>query len=398
MTPAARAAAAIEVLDLWLDGDERLDRILQRWGRANRYAGSGDRRAIGDLCYGALRRRRSAAWIAGADETARARDLIRGALLLDGVDLQTIFTGVRHAPSPLLATEAESRELADAPWPVRLDVPDWLVPELEDQPAEALEAMRERAPVDLRVNLLKADRAEARAALAGDGIAAGDLALTETALRVTEGARRVNQSRAWREGLVEVQDAASQYAAELANARPGELVLDLCAGAGGKALAMAATMDGEGRLIAHDIDPRRMADLPDRALRAGAHIETVSSEGLAALTGACNLVFIDAPCSGSGTWRRDPEAKWRLDRDELDRLHRVQGDLLRQAVEFAAPGGRIVYATCSILMSENAAQISRFCRDAPDWRLTRSEQLDPTQGCDGFFVALLARDAPINLD
>ena len=398
MTPAARVAAAIEVLDRWLGSTERLERILSRWGRASRYAGSGDRRAIADLCYGALRRRRSALWVAQASEPSSARELVRGTLLLDGTDPRSVFTGVGHAP-PMLGDEASrTRDLADAPWPVRLDVPDWLTPALGAMDDAILEEMRHRAPVDLRANLLKTNREEVQAVLAEEGIETKALALSTSALRVTEGGRRVTQSRAWRDGLVEVQDVASQYAASVAAARPGEFVLDLCAGAGGKALAMAVGMKGEGKLIAHDIDPRRMADLPERARRAGAKLETIPTERLSMLTRRCDLVFVDAPCSGSGTWRRDPEAKWRLDRDALERLHETQHDLLCQAAGLVSPGGRIAYATCSILASENADQISRFCERVPGWKVVRDEQLDPTQGCDGFYVALLGREAPINLD
>ena len=391
MTPAARVAAAIEVLDRWLNRKGRLERLLQQWGKANRFAGSGDRRAIGDLCYGALRRRRSALWAAGVDEPGCARALIRGALLLDGVDPADIFTGVRHAPPELAPDERTSRHLAEAPWPVRLDVPDWLCPRLDGVAEPILAAMRERAPVDLRANLLKADRATVRQALAEEGIETEELALVPTALRVTAGARQVRQGRAWREGLVELQDAASQFAAAVADARSGEIVLDLCAGAGGKALALAAMMGQGCKLIAHDIDARRMSDLPERASRAGAQIEIVGTDRLSTLTEACDLVFVDAPCSGSGTWRRDPEAKWRLDQAELARLQRTQLALLRQAAGYVRPGGRVAYATCSILSSENAEIVERFCEDAPGWKLARSEQLDPTQGCDGFFVALLTR-------
>ncbi|HET7409883.1 MAG TPA: RsmB/NOP family class I SAM-dependent RNA methyltransferase, partial [Paracoccaceae bacterium] len=272
MTPAARIAAAIEIIDAWGAGEEGLDRVLTRWGRAHRFAGSGDRHVIANLVYDAVRRMRSAAWVAGGPDPecgpADGRALLRGSAMLDGADPAALFTGGRHAPEALAEAERRpARSLSDAPRGVRLDLPDWLDAELALVDDKALEALRERAPLDLRVNLLKADAAEAIGALAGDGIVADPVPLSPTALRVREGPRRVAGSRAYAQGLVEIQDAASQAVADLAAARPGETVLDLCAGGGGKTLALAAAMRGPvrdgGRLIAHDIAPRRIAPLPD---------------------------------------------------------------------------------------------------------------------------------------
>ncbi len=251
-----------------------------------------------------------------------------------------------------------------------------------------LEALRARAPLDLRVNLLKATPAEAVAALAGDGIEAGPVPLAPTALRVLDGARRVAGSSAYAQGLVEIQDTASQAVADLADARPGETVLDLCAGGGGKTLALAASMQNVGRLLAHDIAPQRIAGLPDRAARAGARVEIVPTAALDGLAGACDLVFVDAPCSGSGAWRRNPDAKWRLTPAALDRLAATQDALLDQAARLAAPGGRILYATCSILPRENADRVGAFLARAPGWRLAESRAPAPPAG-DGFHAALL---------
>ena len=396
MTPGARAAAAIQLLDRWLDGQEGLDRLRTRWGREARYAGSGDRRAVGDLCYGVLRRLRSAWWAADVDGTGTARDAVRGALLLDGTDPDTIFTGEGHAPSRLEAAEQSSRSLDDAPREVRLDLPDWMLTELERIPDEVLAAMRERAPVDLRVNLLKASSDKVRAALAEEGIATEPVPLAATALRVVEGSRKLRGSRALRDGLIEIQDTASQAAAALAGAQPGETVLDLCAGAGGKALAMAASMKGQGRLAVHDKYPRRMADLPARAARAGAALETIESANLERHAGEFDLVFVDAPCSGSGTWRRDPESKWRLDRTRLSELQQIQADILDQAARLTKPEGRLVYATCSLMVCENQTQIDRFLDRHENWHQDRVLHIDPTKGGDGFFAARMTRVAKFN--
>ena len=400
MTPAARVRAAIEIIDEWQAGDDGLDRVLARWGRAHRFAGSGDRHAIADLVYDGVRRMRSAAWVAGVGEPADGRTLLRGCLLLDGVDIETVFTGDRHAPASLGEAERRpARPLADSPRAVRLDLPDWLEPELAEVDDRVLEALRDRAPLDLRVNLLKAGRGEAVAALAADGIAAGPVPLSPAALRVRDGQRRVAGSRAYREGLVEIQDAASQAVADLAEARPGETVLDLCAGGGGKALALAAAMRGPernaGRLIAHDIAPQRIAPLPDRARRAGARVEIMATAGLEALAGACDLVFVDAPCSGSGAWRRNPDAKWQLTAEALDRLTATQDALLDQAARLARPGGRVLYATCSLIGRENRPRVDAFLARRPGWRLAAARALTPPEG-DGFYAALLenARKPP----
>ena len=265
-------------------------------------------------------------------------------------------------------------------------------PELAGVDDRVLRALRARAPLDLRVNLLKTSPAEAITALAAEGIEAGPAPLSPTALRVREGARRVAGCQAYREGLIEIQDAASQAVADLADARPGETVLDLCAGGGGKTLALAAAMRGQGRLLAHDIAPRRIDGLPARAARAGTAIEIVATAELDALRGSCDLVLVDAPCSGSGAWRRNPDAKWRLRPEELARLTAVQDGLLEQAATLIAPAGRILYATCSILARENDARVAAFVSGAPGREMMRRLAPMPPDG-DGFFAALLSSAA-----
>lgn len=393
VTPAARVAAAIEILDKWQAGAERLDRMLTRWGRAHRFAGSGDRHAIADLVYDAVRRLRSAAWVASTPDSRHGpvtgRALLRGSLMLDGADPAALFTGARHAPEALTEDECRpARALSDAPRGVRLDLPDWLLAELGRIDERALEAFRERAPLDLRVNLLKAARADAISALAEDGVMAEPLALAHTALRASAGQRRLAASRAYREGLVEIQDAASQAAIDLGRAAPGERVLDLCAGGGGKTLALAAAMGNHGQLVAHDIAPQRIAPLPDRAARAGARVEIRTTKELSALSGSFDLVVVDAPCSGSGAWRRNPDSKWRLEPATLDRLTEAQVMLLARAAEMAAPGGRVLYITCSLLPRENESQIDAFLARRPGWQMVATRSVTPPAG-DGFFAALL---------
>jgi len=399
MTPAARLEVAIIVTGRWLAGAEQLDRLLAAWGRENRFAGSGDRRAIADLVYDAVRRLRSAAWVAGAPEPAEARAILLGSLILNGAgpdERAALFCGARHGPAPLSAEEQAriGRPLGEAPPAIRLDLPDWLMPRLAYVPEAALAPLRQRAPLFLRVNMLKTDASAAAEALAAEGIATEPGPLSATCLRVTGGAPAVARSRAYREGLVEIQDAASQAAADYASARPGDTVLDYCAGGGGKSLAFAAAMRGRGSLYAHDIAGRRLAQIPDRAARAGAAVRLCPTGGLAALEGRCDLVFVDAPCSGSGAWRRNPDAKWRLDPAGLAALTEMQDGVLAAAARSVRPGGRLVYATCSMLTEENAGRVAAFLARHPGFRPGRAPlALTPLDGGDGFFAAELIRTA-----
>jgi 16S rRNA (cytosine967-C5)-methyltransferase len=397
VTPAARIQAAIEVLDRWRTGEQGLDRVLATWGRASRYAGSGDRRAIADLVYDAVRRLRSAAWVAGAEKEPSARDILLGSLILDGAtdaELAALFSGDRHAPEPL--TEGERvrlrRPLEAAPRPVRLDVPDWLASHLKAIPDSALDALRHRARLYLRVNLLRANLPSAIAALAADEVAAEPGPLSPTCLAVQAGAQRVLRSAAYRDGLVEIQDAASQAAADYGQAQPGETVLDYCAGGGGKTLALAAAMKGQGALHAHDIAPQRLAQLGERARRAGVEVTLHEPRQTTALAARCDLVFVDAPCSGSGAWARNPDAKWRFTPEQFDALQHSQSTILAEAAAAVRPGGRLIYATCSMLAAENGDQLEAFLATHSAFRRGRAPLvLTPLDGGDGFFACEMRR-------
>ncbi|MEO0624287.1 MAG: RsmB/NOP family class I SAM-dependent RNA methyltransferase [Pseudomonadota bacterium] len=400
MTPGARVAAAIEVVDRWaagVPGGPGLDRVLAEWGRRNRYAGSGDRRAVADLAYDAVRRLRSALWMGGAGPAELppthpappGRPALIGSLKLDGADLSALFTGQGHAPAQLRKEDAPGVELSHAPKAVQLDIPDWL--EEHDRlgalPYEALDRLRHRATVHLRVNLLKGNATTGIETLAEDGVAAVPGPLSPTCVTVMEGARRVRTSRAYQDGLVEVQDAASQAVADLCTTTPGMRVLDLCAGAGGKTLAIAATAQNAVELVAHDVDERRLAQLPPRAARAGAKIRCEPNR--AALPEGNDLVLVDAPCSGSGAWARNPDAKWSLTSERLDWLRETQATVLRQAAGFLAPGGRIVYATCSLMPLENERIVDDFVASTPAFTLNAQYQWTPLDRGDGFFAACL---------
>lgn len=416
MTPAARAQAAIQTLDRIAAGTPA-EQALTNWARGARYAGSGDRAAVRDLVYQALRRLRSCAVLGGLGDLAAVaqpasgpgplpvgmpsgstvgRRLILGLLRGDGRDPGLVFTGAPHAPAPLLPAESAGLpDPSDLPQAVGLDCPEALVPALrralDRDLAPVLASMRDRAPVFLRVNLARVSRAEAITRLAGEGIEAEVHPLAEGAVVVRAGESRIRTATAFAEGLVEVQDAASQALVEELEIPIGGRILDYCAGGGGKTLAMAAraiAAAGAGAklpdLTAHDISPRRMRDLPARAARAGIRVRLAETSAL--IGQGYDLVLADAPCSGSGTWRRQPEAKWRLTPQALAEQARVQASVIDAAARLVRPGGVLAYATCSLLCEENEDIADAFAARS-GWQPMKMRRIGPTAGTDAFFLA-----------
>ncbi|WP_432450194.1 RsmB/NOP family class I SAM-dependent RNA methyltransferase [Aliiroseovarius marinus] len=385
MTPAARVAAAIEVLDDYLSGTPA-EQALTGWARAHRFAGSKDRAAIRDHVFDALRRLRSSRALGGgADGRATMIGLLRGY----DIEPDSLFTGEGHAPLPLSTEErADVRGLTRAE---ALDIPDWLIAQIDDslgaQADEICERLRHRAPVFLRVNAARTSRDEMQQALASQGILTRPVQLSPMALEVTENPRKINGTIEYQDGLIELQDAASQAVIELLDITPGMRVLDFCAGGGGKALAMAAR---GADVVAHDIAPGRMKDLPARAERAGVRIQCVDGQALKR-AGAFDLVLADAPCSGSGSWRRAPHGKWLLSAQKLDKVLEIQQEILSQLPNFCADTGEIAYATCSFLRAENQDQVSQFQSANPAWQVLSDRQFTPLDGADGFYVARLKR-------
>lgn len=431
MIPAARLSAAIEVLSAIDTQRIPAQNALKEWGTAHRFAGSGDRAAIAGLVFDVLRRRASSAYLMDA-ETPRARLL--GMLKLErGLDAEAIAAlcdGSRFAPEPLTDTERAaltSRTLDDAPAHVAGDFPEWLDSHLaavfgDDRVAEAT-AMASRAPLDLRVNTLKAKREKVLASMAHLG--AKITPWSPMGLRIDLGADArnpgVHAEEDFIKGGVEVQDEGSQLAALLTGAKPGEQVIDMCAGAGGKTLALAAMMQGKGRLIATDHDKRQLAPIHERLSRAGVHNADVRTpkgpdDTLSDIKASADLVVIDAPCTGTGTWRRNPDAKWRMRPGALEVRIKDQIAVLDRAAALAKPGGRIAYITCSVLPQENNEQVSRFMVRNPEFTVVPPEQvmsvlwdkaedfaaatlqsaegllMTPRRtGTDGFFVSILKR-------
>lgn len=385
MTPSARVQSAIELLDLIITAalgqGASADRITADWFKQRRYMGSGDRRAVRELVYSAIRA------CGEIPESGRAA-MLRLAKLDPAIG--QLFDGSRHGPAPIDADEpVASGGIA----------PAWLEARLaqSDIAGEAAAVFLERAPLDVRVNALRGGAADLP--LTGEPTHAPD------ALRFPAGTP-VEQWEAYKAGRIEVQDTGSQLCCLAVAAQPGETVLDLCAGAGGKTLALAAAMQNKGRLIASDSDRTRLARLSPRAERAGAlGIETRllnpgrESTALNDLVGKCDAVLVDAPCSGTGTWRRNPEARWRLNPGELVRLTDLQARLLDLAAGLVKPGGRLVYVTCSLLDEEGAGQADIFLAQHPGWnprtvhlpagmqRGTGVRLTPAHDATDGFFIA-----------
>ena len=383
MTPQARLSAAIEVLDRILAG-AAAEQALTNWGRASRFAGSGDRAAVRDLVFDALRCKRSYAALGGSET---GRGLVLGGLRDRGLDPAEWFTGEGHAPSVLGDADAGFTPTGN----VALDCPEWLAEPLQtalgDDFAGVMQALRRRAPVFLRVNLAKGTVDAARAALAAEGIVSRLNQLAKTALEVTENARKIQNSQAYLSGLVELQDAASQAVIEALPLANGQRVLDYCSGGGGKALAMAA--QAKVKLVAHDVDPRRMRDIPTRAARAGVKITVAETQ---AIEMGYDVILTDVPCSGSGSWRRDPQGKWALTAARLAALCQSQAEILDKVAGLLTSNGTLAYATCSMLKAENEDQIAAFLTRHPGWSNPLQRRFSPLQGADGFFVALLTRE------
>jgi len=438
MTPGARIEAAIGLLTAIGDGRGAADDIVADYFRRHRFAGAKDRAAISGHIYGVLRQRGAIDyWLQRFFAPVDARHRLLAELALfeewspDQID--RAFDGDRFRPSPL---DDDERRLVDSlsdtpaypkdmPAEARGNFPAWLAPSLERalgrDLSREMNAMQDEAGLDLRVNLLKAEREAVYAALARQGIELARTKLSPIGLRLFERVP-LGQLDLFKSGAIEVQDEGSQLAALLADARPGMRVVDFCAGAGGKTLALAASMKNRGHLVATDIAEKRLERATQRLRRAGASI--VQRQPLASARDkwvkrhaqGFDRVFVDAPCTGTGTWRRNPDAKWRLKPEDVAELPALQADILDSAQRLVKPGGRLIYTTCSLLMEEDEDQVARFLETHEDFFLVPIREiwadvvgadcpargdtlrLSPARhGTDGFFVAVMERQpAPKN--
>lgn len=429
MTPAARIAASIDLLaQIDTQPHRPADAVANDFFRARRFIGSGDRRAVSDRAWSVMRMRRRVAWWLRQD-APEARMAVAASLLLEGWSLSGVdqaFSGGRYAPSALDHAEREILSKIEGhtdahpamPDAVRLEIPDWLLPHLQARFGAELDremaAMGTNAPLDLRVNLLKNTRAEARAALAAEGWESRETPLSPWGLRI-DGRRPVTSGPAFQTGLVEIQDEGSQLIALVADARPGLRVADWCAGAGGKTLAMAMAMQNRGQIVACDVSATRLDGAVRRLRRAGAHnverhLIEAGDKWAKRRAGTFDRVLVDAPCTGTGTWRRNPDARLRLRAIDLAELQAKQAAILDTAQALVRKGGRLVYATCSLLLEENEAQVSAFLTRHPDFALVPLARAWPLEtpppcagdmlsltparhGTDGFFTAVMERVA-----
>lgn len=427
-----RLAAAIEILEGMEKRPQPSSVALQDWAKAHRFAGSGDRGAIGSIVHDALRNKLSNAWRLGHDGAGEGamRLAAWGALLfqwdMDLVELDAMMAGEPHAPAPLGEAERAAlatRRIADAPDHVRVNMPEAMLARFRpafgaDWEAE-LAAFAGRPALDMRVNTLKGRRAKGLEALSMFGAAPAPIVPSAMRIAPSVGEQRlpnVTAEPAFARGLFEVQDLGSQIAAALVLPEKGGSVLDYCAGAGGKTLAVAAAMGGTGTIHAYDVDRRRLSPMIERMARAGAENITLVERpaALAPLEGAMDRVIVDAPCTGTGTWRRRPDIKWRLSEGNLSTRLSEQAAVLDAAATFVMPGGRLIYITCSILPAENEAQISAFTARDKRFRPMDMEALwreafggeiagqaraagaglmltPASTGTDGFFVCVLER-------
>lgn len=387
MTPAARVAAAIDILDQIAAGDAS-EKALTRWARSSRFAGSKDRAAVRDHVFSVQRRRRSLAALGGG---ITGRALMLGLIRDADEDPEVMFSGEGYGPSVLSAEEvalmASDTSLSESE---KLDIPDWLEPPLKASLgadyASVAKLLQSRAPVFLRVNLSKGSRADAQAKLLAEDIETKTCALVDTALEVTKNPRRVQQSEPYKSGLLDLQDLASQFVVAQLPLRADNRVLDYCAGGGGKSLAMADS--GVSRIYAHDSFPLRMRDLPVRAARAGAEIILLETADIPA-EAPFDLVLCDVPCSGSGAWRRSPDGKWSLTQGSLNQLLKTQTEIIDKAAEITSKTGILAYVTCSLLEAENHNQVAAFLARNSGWKLQSDHRLTPLDGGDGFYLALL---------
>ena len=385
MTPGAHIAAAIEVLDQILAG-KNAEMCLIKWGRSNRFAGSRDRYAIRDIVYDALRQKNS---LTKRSKNISGRSWIIALLKKRELNLDEYFGATRYSPPKIKKWELELLPIENES--DLYDIPDWLWPKwkasLGIKANQVADTLKERANIFLRVNIIKGTRKDAIQALEKDGIISKFHPTVSTALIVRKGTRKIKNSQAYNIGLVELQDASSQASVLKLNIDQNGPILDFCAGGGGKSLALSAYLNKP--IFAYDANFERMKDLPNRARRSGADIRVIKSNDLK--KSYYGLVFCDVPCSGSGSWRRDPEGKWALTLQDYERLLSLQENILATASQLVKPNGNLVYATCSILKDENKAQIQKFLDNTNDWALKKEKFSIPNWLGDGFYFSILKR-------
>lgn len=429
MTPSARIQASIELLDQIFDAwqsEKRFpaDKLLEKYFKSCRYIGSKDRGAVAELIYWVLRHKATIEWWLGKySQNLSGRFFIITALILRGdcgiENINNIFSGERFSPNKLTDNEINYTKKIDRnlhgndgynqgiPEHVRLNYPQWMEDKLRasfgDKISEAMNALNEQAPTDLRVNTLKTNRDKLIKDLQAEGFECAPAPFSPIGIRLTRRAP-IFTSKFFKDGHFEVQDAGSQALALLVDAKAGQRVIDFCAGAGGKTLAIAAMMENKGRILAWDTSKKRLDQINVRLKRAGIHnvqthvLESEHDSFIKRHKATADRVLVDAPCSGSGTWRRNPDLKWRFNNNDLEEVIKIQHDILQSAARLVKAGGKLIYATCSVFLEENEMQIDRFLQDNPNFKIACYDNKQPyfrvtphEHGVDGFFAATLEK-------
>lgn len=381
--------SVIEILDTYLN-EAKIDFVLRKWAIKHRFAGSSDRRKIKDIIFDIIRQKKSCEHVGGGFS---GRNLLIGYLKLKGTELSSVFDNSKFGPEELTIKEQNINvDFSNLSNIYELDFPSWLIPILRrsllNEFSNVVKTLRNRSHIQLRVNLKKISRLNVMKKLQKNNIECEINELCSTALNVLNGAQHILTSPCFENGFVELQDAGSQLVSELIEINYNDKVLDMCAGAGGKSLAISCGAELDATYFAWDINFDRMKDIDARSKRAGVKIEKViklSSKSV------YNKIIIDAPCSGSGSWRRDPEGKWRLDEDILDNYVKTQKELILKGLKLLAPRGQILYITCSILDIENGKLIDDLISSVLSLKLVRSISLVPSSKSDGFYGAVLEK-------
>ena len=402
MRPISRAAAAIQILEKYLAG-KPVEIALKVWFKNNRFAGSNDRYLIRDMVFEILRKRSSLIFpfqINGYPENGR---LLILSYLADHYELVQLsieieqnsffYEKLSSEEIAILSNKKKIRE--SSPKSIKFDYPSFLSEALFKSLGNSfegvMEKMQERAPLYLRINMLKANLFDAEKILAKEGIFCTKLSISNTALVVGEGRKLVKSSEAYISGTVEIQDLSSQLMTDLPQITSGVRILDYCAGGGGKTLAIASKTINKAELVVYDINPNRLTNLKKRVIRAGAKVKILKTSDLEEYKASCDVVFVDAPCSGSGIWRRDPEVKWTLSEKKLKKFQLDQAVILKEASRFVKIGGVIVYAVCSLLPEEGGTQIKKFLEIYENFVVLEQSLMHPLVASDGFFRAVLRK-------
>ena len=386
MTPSARYAASISILDKIIAGAPA-ERELTIWARGKRFAGSKDRAAIRDLVYDSLRNLRSYEHFSGL---SGARGVFVGRLISKNEEIESIFNGQGYGPVCLTDIEKNTvnTKKNDMPYAVQMDIPDWLSEKFGN--IHNYNILKSRAPIDLRVNIKKISLKSAISELKKDNIETEKLNLVDTALRVKGETRKIPQTKLYLNGLIELQDAGSQALVAQLDCPKNGKVLDYCAGGGGKTLAIASRTFNNVSFSAYDKNQSRLKELKIRAQRAGIKVDLLKNDPVIGIE-KYDLVVVDVPCSGSGSWRRSPDAKWKFTEQRLIELMAIQTEILENTADLVTTGGTLAYMTCSLFSCENEEQVNKFILKNKSWKINQSKQIKLSSSSDGFYLASLSR-------